>query len=152
MICLKSTNTVKTAPLQNCRTVRKHFRSTEISIYLNFDLFCSQYHPNTSWNALDCINFHDFTFLNLHLDMIIPPVWGHTSGQSSSGGRGPSARQAPAYLPQRIQETRLWQGNACQAGPRCGKHAQMWSVLHPGWFGPAGSCSAGLRTETKKLI
>lgn len=37
MVCLKSTNTIKTAPLQNYKTIWKHFRFIEISIYLKFD-------------------------------------------------------------------------------------------------------------------
>lgn len=147
----RSTNNVKIAPLQNCKTTEKYFRPIEI--YLNFDYVLLMKSPKYTMEMyyiahtfmISHVPIYTWTWLALNVRASFWPGYSRRQRPICTPG-------SPLISPGGLPETRLWQGNTCQAGPRCGKHAQLWSVPHPGWVGPAGPCSEGFRTETKKMI
>lgn len=147
MLCPRSRMEI-IAPLRNCKTIWKHFRPIGIFIYLKFNYVLLTVSPKY---IIECTILCTLSWFH-----IFKSTCGHNHPSNISGRgfqeAGPSAPRFPLVSPGGLQETRLWQGDACQAGPRCGKHAQTWSVPHPRWVGPAGPCSEGFRTETKKLI
>ena len=147
MLFPKITKTIKIEPLQNRKTIWKHLRPTEMSSYLKFHYVLltvsTQFIP-------ECTHLHTVSHVTSQFQT---STWtwlplqcqGHTSGQGSPGGRVPSALQILLFSPGGLWETRLCLGNAWQAGPRCGKQAQMPSDPRPGQGGPAGPCSERLR-------
>lgn len=80
-------------------------------------MFCPQYHPNVSLNVPYCTHAHDFTFSSLHMGMIFPSMSGSYFWLGYSGRQRPICTPDSCRSPRSPQETGLWQGNACQAGP-----------------------------------
>lgn len=121
MIRPKSANTIKITPLQNCKIIWKHFRFIEISIYLHFDFVLLTESPQY---VRECTGLHILSwFHNFKLTPgydYPPQCWGRTSGQNSSGGRGPSALQAPASLPRRTQRPSCGKGMPARQAPGVG--------------------------------
>lgn len=84
-------------------------------------MFCSQDHPSISPKVLHCTHFHDFTFSNLHVDMVSPPCQGQPSGQGVSGGRGPLHSRLPTHLPRRLPGDQGLARGCLQGGPQVGR-------------------------------
>lgn len=97
MLFQKITKTIKIEPLQNCKTIWKHLRPTEMSIYLKFhyvlltvltQFITERTHLHTVSHVTSQFQTSTWTRLPLQSQ-------GHASGQGSPGG-------AESHLPSRF--------------------------------------------------
>lgn len=153
MLFQKITKTIKIEPLQNCKTIWKHLRPTEMSIYLKFhyvlltvltQFITERTHLHTVSHVTSQFQTSTWTRLPLQSQ-------GHGSGQGSPGG------QSPICPPDSALPRRRPLGNQAVAGECLAGRPQVWKVSTDAvWTSPrTGRASwAKLRVtqEIKKLI
>lgn len=153
MLFPKITKTIKIEPLQNCKTIWKHLRPTEMSIYLKFHYVLltvsTQFIP-------ECTHLHTVSHVTSQFQT---STWtwlplqcqGHTSGQGSPGWQGPICPPDSALLPRRPL------GNQAVSGECLAGRPQVWKASTDAiWSSPrTGRASWALlraTQEVKKLI
>ena len=154
MLFPKITKTVKIEALQNCKTIWKHLRPTEMSIYLKFhyvlltvstQFITERTHLHTVSHVTSQFQTSTWTWLPLQSQ-------GHASGQGGPGGTVPSALQILLFSPGGLWETGCGWGMPGRQAPGVeSKHRCCLNLAQDGegQLGPDHSDSGDQKIDLK---